>query len=146
MSWGAISNTFTESRRTTLRWIALGLTSAIVANVAAWLYWPRVDPILEPVDRLLLAIQCCAGIGFVDLRANLSCSFDSNRPDCRIHVARPDDNLVYGSTRILGRLPTFTECSRYRYGLDHCNYNGGCGLVHRNLLLMFVRLIVISAR
>lgn len=54
-------------RNDTFRWIAAGLTSAIVANVAAWLYWPRLDPLDEPVDRLLLALQCCAGVGFVAL-------------------------------------------------------------------------------
>ena len=67
MSRSEIRNSLIESRRSTLRWIALGLTSAIVANVAAWLFWPRMDPMFEPADRLLLAIQCCAAIGFVAL-------------------------------------------------------------------------------
>ncbi len=49
------------------RWIAAGLSSAVAANIAAWLYWPRLDPVDQPVDRLLLALQCCAGVGFVAL-------------------------------------------------------------------------------
>lgn len=67
MSWRRIGSTLTESRKTTLKWIALGLVSAIAANVAAWVFWPRIDPIVDPVDRLLLAVQCCAGIGFIAL-------------------------------------------------------------------------------
>lgn len=67
MSWGDLRNMLTESRRTTLKWISLGLASATAANVAAWFFWPRMDPVVEPVDRLLLAVQCCAGIGLVAL-------------------------------------------------------------------------------
>lgn len=62
-----IRNALSDSRKVTLRWIAVGLTSALGANAAAWMFWPRFDPIVEPIDRLLLAIQCCAGIGFVGL-------------------------------------------------------------------------------
>lgn len=67
MSWKFLTEPFTESRKATLRWIAFGLLSAAAANVAAWMYWPRLDPVADPVERLLLAIQCCAGIGFVAL-------------------------------------------------------------------------------
>jgi hypothetical protein len=38
-----------------------------MANAAARLYWPRLGPVEQPVDRLLLALQCCAGVGFVAL-------------------------------------------------------------------------------
>ena len=55
------------SRKATLQWIAFGLASAVAANVAAWLYWPAMDPVDAAVDRLLLAVQCCAAIGFVAL-------------------------------------------------------------------------------
>ena len=55
------------TRKAAYRWIAVGLTSAVLANVAAWLYWPRPEPLGQPVDRLLLALQCCAGVGFVAL-------------------------------------------------------------------------------
>jgi hypothetical protein len=55
------------TRKDTYRWIAAGLLSGIIINVVAWLYWPRFDPIDQPVDRLLLALQCCAGVGFVAL-------------------------------------------------------------------------------
>ena len=55
------------TRRTAYRWIAAGLSSAVVVNVAAWLYWPRLDPLEQAVDRLLLALQCSAGVGFVAL-------------------------------------------------------------------------------
>lgn len=67
MSWKDIKGTLTGSRKTTVRWIVFGLASGIAANAAAWLFWPRIDPVVDPVDRLLLAIQCCAGIGFVAL-------------------------------------------------------------------------------
>ena len=49
------------------RWIAAGLSSAVAANIAAWLYWPRLEPLEQAVDRLLLALQCSAGVGFVAL-------------------------------------------------------------------------------
>jgi hypothetical protein len=55
------------TRKAAYRWIAAGLSSAVAANTAAWLYWPRLDPLDQPVDRLLLALQCCAGVGFVAL-------------------------------------------------------------------------------
>ena len=55
------------ARKVAYRWIAVGLTSAVLANAAAWLYWPRLDAVEQPVDRLLLALQCCAGVGFVAL-------------------------------------------------------------------------------
>ena len=55
------------TRRGAFRWIAAGLLSATIVNVAAWLYWPRLGPLDQPVDRLLLALQCCAGVGFVAL-------------------------------------------------------------------------------
>jgi hypothetical protein len=61
------TRTLANERNITYRWIAVGLTSGIVANVAAWFFWPRLGPIAEPIDRLLLAIQCLAGIGFVAL-------------------------------------------------------------------------------
>jgi hypothetical protein len=56
-----------DARTITYRWIAAGLSSAAVVNAAAWLYWPRLDALDQPVDRLLLALQCCAGVGFVAL-------------------------------------------------------------------------------
>ena len=56
-----------DTRRGAYRWIAAGLLSAALVNAAAWLYWPRLEPIDQPVDRLLLALQCCAGVGFVAL-------------------------------------------------------------------------------
>ncbi len=52
--------TLTNERSITYRWIAAGLTSGIVANAAAWIFWPRFGPIAEPIDRLLLAV-CCSG-------------------------------------------------------------------------------------
>ena len=55
------------TRAAAYRWIAAGLSSAVAANVVAWLYWPRLDPLDQAVDRLLLALQCCAGVGFVAL-------------------------------------------------------------------------------
>jgi hypothetical protein len=55
------------TRKDAFRWIAAGLSSAIAVNVAAWLYWPRLEPLDQPLDRLLLALQCCAGVGFVAL-------------------------------------------------------------------------------
>jgi len=48
-------------------WIAAGLSSGILINAAAWMYWPRLAPLVQPVDRLMLALQCFAGIGFVAL-------------------------------------------------------------------------------
>ena len=56
-----------DTRKAAYRWIAAGLTSAVLANALAWLYWPRSEPLDQPVDRLLLALQCCAGVGFVAL-------------------------------------------------------------------------------
>jgi hypothetical protein len=61
------SGTDAGARRQTYRWIAAGLLSAVIVNVAAWLYWPRLDPVEQPTDRLLLALQCSAGVGFVAL-------------------------------------------------------------------------------
>ena len=58
---------FLYERRALLRWVAAGLGSACIANLAAWFYWPRMTPIIDPADRLLLAVQCCAGIGLVAL-------------------------------------------------------------------------------
>jgi hypothetical protein len=49
------------------RWIAAGLSSGIALNVLAWMYWPRLDVLDQALDRLLLALQCCAGVGFVAL-------------------------------------------------------------------------------
>lgn len=66
MRVGFLKN-LTGSRKSTLRWIAAGLTSATAANAAAWFLWPRLDPVVDPLQRLLLAVQCCAGIGFVAL-------------------------------------------------------------------------------
>ena len=60
------------TRKVTYRWIAAGLLSGIIINVVAWLYWPRLDPIDQPVDRLLLALQCCAGVSFVALASPLT--------------------------------------------------------------------------
>ena len=53
-----------SERSELLRWVAAGLTSACLANLVAWLWWPRMVPIEDPVDRLLLGVQCCAAIGF----------------------------------------------------------------------------------
>jgi hypothetical protein len=61
------ATTSANERNITFRWIAVGLISGIAANAAAWFFWPRLDPIVDPVDRLLLAVQCAAGIGFVAL-------------------------------------------------------------------------------
>jgi hypothetical protein len=61
------SGTLSGKRRLTYRWIAAGLLSGIVINVMAWRYWPRLEPLVEPLDRVLLALQCCAGVGFVAL-------------------------------------------------------------------------------
>ena len=55
------------ARKDTYRWIAAGLASGIALNVLAWMYWPRLDALDQPIDRLLLALQCCAGVGFVAL-------------------------------------------------------------------------------
>jgi uncharacterized membrane protein YecN with MAPEG domain len=60
---GPLSN----NRRITYRWIAVGITSGVFANAAAWFFWPRLTPVAEPIDRLLLAVQCSAGIGIVAL-------------------------------------------------------------------------------
>jgi hypothetical protein len=59
----AAARALTNQRNITHRWIAVGLTSGIVVNPAAWFFWPRLSPIAEPIDRLLLAVQCFAGIG-----------------------------------------------------------------------------------
>ncbi len=67
MTEDASATTLTDKRSITYRWIAIGIISGIAANVAAWFFWPRLDPIAEPIDRLLLAVQCSAGIGFVAL-------------------------------------------------------------------------------
>jgi hypothetical protein len=61
------TRTLPNERNITYRWIAFGLTSGIAANAAAWFFWPRLGPIAEPIDRLLLAVQCSAGIGFIVL-------------------------------------------------------------------------------
>lgn len=53
------------SRKLTMRWIAIGWTTFVVAMVAAWMVVPRSAPLEAPVDRLLLAIQLCTGVGFV---------------------------------------------------------------------------------
>ena len=55
------------TRKAAYRWIAVGLSSAVAANAAAWLYWPRLAPLDQPLGRLMLALQCCAGVGFVAL-------------------------------------------------------------------------------
>lgn len=62
-----MSDATTPSRRGAFRWIAAGLATAVLANALAWQYWPRIAPLSDPVDRLLLAVQCCAGIGLVAL-------------------------------------------------------------------------------
>ena len=67
MSEDAAAKKSADVRRITYRWIAAGLISGIIVNVAAWFFWPRLNPIAEPIDRLLLAIQYLAGIGFVAL-------------------------------------------------------------------------------
>jgi len=64
---GGVAQFLTGSRKTTVKWIAFGLASAIAVNAAAWLFWPAMDPVDAAVDRLLFAVQCCAGIGFVAL-------------------------------------------------------------------------------
>ncbi len=58
-------NGATDSQRMLKRWIAAGITSALLLNAAAWLFWPRLEPIASASDRLLLAIQCTAGVGIV---------------------------------------------------------------------------------
>jgi len=58
---------FWTARRQLLRWVTAGLGSAVLVNLAAWLWWPRMAPVAEPIDRLLLAVQCCAAIGFLAL-------------------------------------------------------------------------------
>jgi len=55
-----------EARKTSLIWIGAGVTFAIACNVAAWFLWPSMT-VAEPLDRLLLAVQCCGGIGIVAL-------------------------------------------------------------------------------
>jgi hypothetical protein len=67
MTEDEVATTSANERNITYRWIAVGLISGIAANAAAWFFWPHLDPIVEPVDRLLLAVQCVAGIGFVAL-------------------------------------------------------------------------------
>jgi hypothetical protein len=61
-----LSGSPTEGKKIYL-WIAAGLSSGILINIAAWMYWPRLAPLAQPVDRLMLALQCLAGIGFVAL-------------------------------------------------------------------------------
>ena len=61
------AKTVANERLITYSWIAVGLASAAAVNAAAWFFWPRLAPIAEPTDRLLLAVQCSAGIGFVAL-------------------------------------------------------------------------------
>jgi hypothetical protein len=56
-----------DARKNMYPWIAAGLSSGIALNILAWLYWPRMAPVTDPVDRLLLALQCCSGVGFVAL-------------------------------------------------------------------------------
>lgn len=58
---------FSSDRKGAWLWIAAGLCSAMAVNVGAWFFWPRLEPLPDPTDRLLLAVQCCAGIGFVAL-------------------------------------------------------------------------------
>jgi hypothetical protein len=67
MTEDAAARAFSDARNITYRWIAVGITSGALANAAAWFFWPRIGPIAEPIDRLLLAVQCSAGIGFVAL-------------------------------------------------------------------------------
>ena len=67
MTEDEVATTSANERNFTYRWIAFGLISGIAANAAAWFFWPRLDPIAEPIDRLLLAVQCAAGIGFIAL-------------------------------------------------------------------------------
>ena len=67
MTEDEVATTSANERNITYRWIAFGLISGIAANAAAWFFWPRLDPIAEPIDRLLLAVQCAAGIGFIAL-------------------------------------------------------------------------------
>ena len=60
-------NDATASQQTLKRWIAAGLTSGLLLNSSAWFLWPRLDPIASAADRLLLAVQCTAGVGIVTL-------------------------------------------------------------------------------
>lgn len=53
------------SRKLTMKWIAIGWASFAVAMVTAWSVAPRAAPVAAPVDRLLLAAQLSAGVGFV---------------------------------------------------------------------------------
>ena len=67
MSWKFLFKPLSESHKVTLRWIVVGMVTAVGANLVAWFFWPRLDPVRDPIDRLLLAVQCCAGIGFAAL-------------------------------------------------------------------------------
>lgn len=140
--------TLTNKRSIMYRWIAVGLTSGIVANAAAWFFWPRLDPIAEPIDRLLLAVQCSAGIGFVALimmqglwrlhdvpQSEDPFAVDSHVARRCAYAARHDDNLVRWPSAVLGRVPSLTQCSSYRYGLDNCYGCAGCSLAGSNVFL-----------
>ncbi len=67
MSEDVATKTLANGKNVTYRWIAAGLASGIILNASAWFFWPRLDPIAEPIGRLLLAVECSAGIGFVAL-------------------------------------------------------------------------------
>ena len=60
------------ARENLYRWIAAGPSSGIALNVLAWMYWPRLDAPDQPFDRLLLALQCCAGVGVVTLTSSVA--------------------------------------------------------------------------
>lgn len=49
------------ARALTKKWIAIGFTSFVVFFSTAWFAIPRPAAIAAPLDRLLLALQLCAG-------------------------------------------------------------------------------------
>lgn len=65
MSLPASIRTYYAQRRQLLHWIAAGIGSGIAAILACWFYWPRTAPVDQSGDRLLLAVECCAAIGFL---------------------------------------------------------------------------------
>jgi uncharacterized membrane protein YecN with MAPEG domain len=48
-------------RRRILLWITAGYTTFGIVFTLAWQFAPRLDPIQDPLDRLLLAVQLGAG-------------------------------------------------------------------------------------
>jgi hypothetical protein len=48
------------AHRRTMKWIAIGWTSFVIAFPSAWYLLPRLAPIDAPTDRLLVALQLAA--------------------------------------------------------------------------------------